>query len=209
MDIFSMLGKNRRLEKSQHHIDFLKEMYTLSEDYSPYENQSLFLEGTSSLVMDRINKIAYMGVSARSNLELAEIWSQKNNFTLIPFETNSHTGGSIYHSDVMMYIGTELAVVCEDSITNGKSEVVESLERTHKLMKINQSQLLDFCGNCIEVKDDQGRLCLIMSSKAVSGYDDSQRAILDQSYNRIIHSDLSTIENYGGGSARCMIMELY
>ena len=109
----------------------------------------------------------------------------------------------------MMYIGTELAVVCEDSITNGKSEVVESLERTHKLMKINQSQLLDFCGNCIEVKDDQGRLCLIMSSKAVSGYDDSQRAILDQSYNRIIHSDLSTIENYGGGSARCMIMELY
>ena len=209
MDIFSMLGKNRRLEKSQDHIDFLKEMYTLSEDYSPYEDQNLFLEGTSSLVMDRINKIAYMGVSARSNLELAEIWSKKKDYTLIPFETNSHTGGSIYHSDVMMYIGTELAVVCEDSIKNGKSQVIENLERTHELMTISQSQLLDFCGNCIEVKDDQNRLCLIMSSKAFSGYDDSQRAILDQFYDRIIHSDLNTVENYGGGSARCMIMELY
>ncbi len=209
MQIFSMLGKNRRLEKSQNHIDILRKMYHLDQDYSPYEKDNLFLEGTSSLVMDRLNKIAYMGISARSHLEIAEIWSQKNDYTLIPFETKSHSGDAIYHSDVMMYIGTNLAVVCEDSITKGKNKVIESLYKTHELMFIRQSQLLDFCGNCIEVKDDENHPCLIMSSKALSGYDDSQLKILNQFYDRIIHSDLATIENHGGGSARCMIMELY
>jgi len=209
MHIFSMLGKNRRLEKSKDHIEFLEKTYRLDQDYTPYENEGLFLEGTSSLVMDRINRIAYMGISARSDLKLAEIWSEKNDFKLIPFETSSHTGGPIYHSDVMMYIGTELAVVCEDAITNGKSNVIESLGKTHELMFISHSQLLNFCGNCIEVKDDQNRLCLVMSSKAIAGYDDSQKKVLNHFYDRIIHSDLETIESHGGGSARCMIMELY
>jgi len=209
MHIFSMLGENRRLEKSKDHIEILEKNYRLDQDYSPYEDEGLFLEGTSSLVMDRINRIAYMGISARSNLKLAQIWSEKNDYKLIPFETSSHTGGPIYHSDVMMYIGTELAVVCKDSITNGKSNVIESLRKTHELMFITQEQLLHFCGNCIEVKDDEGRFCLIMSSKAFSGYDDSQIKILNHFYDRIIHSDLETIETHGGGSARCMIMELY
>jgi len=209
MHIFSMLGENRRLEKSKDHIEILEKNYRLDQDYSPYEDEGLFLEGTSSLVMDRINRIAYMGISARSNLKLAQIWSEKNDYKLIPFETSSHTGGPIYHSDVMMYIGTELAVVCEDSIKNGKSNVIESLRKTHELMFITQEQLLHFCGNCIEVKDDEGRFCLIMSSKAFSGYDDSQIKILNHFYDRIIHSDLETIETHGGGSARCMIMELY
>ena len=145
--IFSMLGENRRLEKSQDHIDTLIETYNLDQDYSSYEERGLFLEGTSSLVMDRMNKIAYMGVSPRSNLELAEKWSERNGYILIPFETKSHTGGAIYHSDVMMYIGTNLAVVCKDSIANGKNEVIESLGKTHQLMFITDSQLLDFCGN--------------------------------------------------------------
>ena len=209
MHIFSMLGENRRLEKSKNHIEILEKNYRLDQDYSPYEDEGLFLEGTSSLVMDRINRIAYMGISARSNLKLAQIWSEKNDYKLIPFETSSHTGGPIYHSDVMMYIGTELAVVCEDSIKNGKSNVIESLRKTHELMFITQEQLLHFCGNCIEVKDDKGRFCLIMSSKAFSGYDDSQIKILNHFYDRIIHSELETIETHGGGSARCMIMELY
>ena len=209
MHIFSMLGENRRLEKSQDHIEALKEMYNLDQDYSLYEERGLFLEGTSSLVMDRINKIAYMGISPRSNLNLAEEWSERNGFTLIPFETKSHTGGAIYHSDVMMYIGTKLAVVCQDSIANGKNEVIESLDKTHELMFITDSQLLNFCGNCIEVKDHENRLCLIMSSKALAGYDDAQIKTLNKFYDRIIHSDLTTIENHGGGSARCMIMELY
>ena len=209
MHIFSMLGENRRLEKSKDHIEILEKNYRLDQDYSPYEDEGLFLEGTSSLVMDRINRIAYIGISARSNLKLAQIWSEKNDYKLIPFETSSHTGGPIYHSDVMMYIGTELAVVCEDSITKGKSNVIESLRKTHELMFITQEQLLNFCGNCIEVTDDEGRLCLIMSSKAFSGYDDSQIKILNHFYDRIIHSDLETIETHGGGSARCMIMELY
>ena len=201
--------ETRVVLKSKNHIEILEKNYRLDQDYSPYEDEGLFLEGTSSLVMDRINRIAYMGISARSNLKLAQIWSEKNDYKLIPFETSSHTGGPIYHSDVMMYIGTELAVVCKDSITNGKSNVIESLRKTHELMFITQEQLLNFCGNCIEVKDDEGRLCLIMSSKAFSGYDDSQIKILNHFYDRIIHSDLETIETHGGGSARCMIMELY
>ena len=76
-------------------------------------------------------------------------------------------------------------------------------------MFIEASQLLDFCGNCIEVKNIEGLSCLIMSSRALSGYSDSQLDVLNKFYDRIIHSDLKTIENLGGGSARCMIMELY
>ena len=209
MYIFSMLGLNRRLEKSDDHIEFLKNTYHLKNDYSKYEEEDLFLEGTSSLVLDRVNRIAYMGISPRSNLELAIKWSDENHYKLIPFETNSHTGGQIYHSDVMMYIGTELAVICKESITLGQNDVLENLSRTHELMFIEASQLLDFCGNCIEVKNIEGLSCLIMSSRALSGYSDSQLDVLNKFYDRIIHSDLKTIENLGGGSARCMIMELY
>ena len=209
MHLFSMLCENRRLEKSDEHIAFLNKQYRTTLDYSPYENQSRFLEGTSSLVLDRVNRKAYMGISARSNEELAIKWAKEQNYELIVFETQSHSGNPIYHSDVMMYIGTELAVVCSEAIKIGANNVINELSHTHRILEISSQQLLDFCGNCIEIKDTNNNLNLIMSTSAFEGYDSSQLNVLNEHFTKIIYSDLKTIEKYGGGSARCMIMELY
>jgi len=209
MHLFSMLGENRRLEKSDEHIAFLNKTYRTTLDYSSYEKKSCFLEGTSSLVLDRINRKAYMGISARSNEELGFKWAKEKNYELIVFETQSHTGDPIYHSDVMMYIGTELAVICSEAIKIGANNVINELSNTHRILEISSQQLLDFCGNCIEVKDTNNNLNLIMSSSAFKGYDSSQLNVLNEHFIKIIHTDLRTIEQYGGGSARCMIMELY
>lgn len=209
MHLFSMLGENRRLEKSDEHIAFLNKQYRTTLDYSAYENQSQFLEGTSSLVLDRVNRKAYMGISTRSNEELAIKWAKEQNYELIVFETQSHTGNPIYHSDVMMYIGTELAVVCSEAIKVGANNVINELSHTHRILEISSQQLLDYCGNCIEIKDTNNNLNLIMSTSAFEGYDSSQLNVLNEHFIKIIHSDLKTIEKYGGGSARCMIMELF
>jgi len=209
MHLFSMLGENRRLEKSDEHIAFLNKQYRTTLDYSAYENQSRFLEGTSSLILDRVNRKAYMGISARSNEELAIKWAKEQNYELIVFETQSHTGNPIYHSDVMMYIGTELAVVCSEAIKVGANNVINELSHTHRILEISSQQLLDYCGNCIEIKDTNNNLNLIMSTSAFEGYDSSQLNVLNEHFTTIIHADLKTIEKYGGGSARCMIMELF
>ena len=116
MNLFSMLAKNRRLEKSKSHVSFLNKTYKTTIDYSDFENDSVFLEGTSSMVLDRVNKVAYMGLSARSNEVLAQQWAKDCGFNLIVFETKSHLDEPIYHTDIIMYIGTEIAVICPDSI---------------------------------------------------------------------------------------------
>ena len=110
MHIFSMLGKNRRLEKSENHIQDLNRTYKTTLDYSEYENKSQFLEGTSSLVLDRVNRIAYMGISPRSDEELAKKWATEHDYQLFAFETQSHTGKPIYHSDVMTVSYTHLTL---------------------------------------------------------------------------------------------------
>jgi len=209
MHIFSMLGENRRLEKSENHIRDLNRTYQTTLDYSKYENKSQFLEGTSSLVLDRVNRAAYMGISPRSDEELAKKWARENDYELFAFETQSHTGQPIYHSDVMMYIGTELAVICIEAIKTGANNVINQLSKTHEILEISSDQLVNFCGNCIEVKDINNATNLIMSTRAYEGYKSKQIKVLNNYFNQIIHSDLKTIETYGGGSARCMIMELF
>ena len=209
MHIFSMLGENRRLEKSENHIRDLNRTYQTTLDYSKYENKSKFLEGTSSLVLDRVNRAAYMGISPRSDEKLAKKWARENDYELFAFETQSHTGKPIYHSDVMMYIGTELAVICTEAIKTGANNVINQLSKTHEILEISSDQLVNFCGNCIEVKDINNATNLIMSTRAYEGYKSKQIKVLNNYFNQIIHSDLKTIETYGGGSARCMIMELF
>lgn len=210
IDIFSMLGKNRRLEKSDKHISFLNQTYDTKINYSAFEEQSIHLEGTSSLVLDRVNRQAYMGISARSDPNLAHQWCQSRDYELIEFDTKSHTGDAIYHTDVMMYIGTKLAVICSECIVdNSRALVLERLQSTHQIMEISSEQLVSFCGNCIEVCDEESNLHLIMSTTAYQGYSNEQKEVLLKYYKSIIHSDLEFIEKYGGGSARCMIMELF
>ena len=181
LNLFSMLAKNRRLEKSKSHISFLNQTYETTIDYSDFEKDSIFLEGTSSMVLDRVNKVAYMGLSPRSNEQLAKQWAKDCDFELVMFETKSYLGEPIYHTDIIMYIGTEIAVICPDSIQSPyQSKVIDSLNKYHQLLEISEDQVLEFCGNGLEVRDTENNLKVVMSTAAFNSYTDNQKKILSK-----------------------------
>ena len=208
--LFSMKAENRRLEKTPEMINFLKESYELDGDLSPSEKNGHFLEATSSMVFDRVNRVVYAGISPRTNKILVEQWCKDNNYELVVFETNCHTGSPIYHTDVFMYAGQRVIGICFDVILPEYRELVKSkVSRFHDVFEISENQIQDFCGNALEAKNDDNEYFLIMSSRAFAAYSKEQKSILSRYYKEIIHADLPTIEKYGGGSARCMLNELF
>jgi len=210
MQIFSMLAPNRRTEKTPEIISYLRKEYELTNDYSSYENKDIFLEGTSSMVFDRVNKIIYSGLSPRTDPNLLTKWCEDHSYELVRVETESHKGAPIYHTDVFMFIGTGVIGICYEVIKPEYREVIkEKVNKYHEVMEISKEQILDFCGNALEVKDRDGNLYLIMSSRAHGALEKNQLSMLNNFYTKIIHSDLPTIEKYGGGSARCMLSELF
>ena len=190
--------------------DFLNKNYKLKADLSFMEKDNLFLESTSSMVFDRINRIVYLTLSPRANQELAEKWCAENNYQLVMFETESHTGSPIYHTDVLMYVGTTMIGICYEVIKpEYRDKVIEMTNKYHEVLEIKQDQLLDFCGNCLEVPNMDRKLQLVMSSRAFNAYTEEQMQFLNKHFDKIVHQDIPTIEKYGGGSARCMIAELF
>ncbi len=210
MQIFSMMAPNRRKEKKLSMIEHLMETYDLTDDMSHLEEKEIFLESTSSMVFDRVNRIVYAGISPRTNAVQLIIWCRHNNYELVLFETESHTGSAIYHTDVLMYVGTDIIGICFDVI---KSEhinyVKEKVRKHHEVVELSSEQIEEFCGNAIEAKNEDDELFLIMSSRAFKALNQEQINKLLTSYKEIIHSDIPTIEKYGGGSARCMLTELF
>ena len=210
MQIFSMMAPNRRTEKKPYMIEYLKKTYELTDDMSYLEEKEIFLESTSSMVFDRVNRIVYAGISPRTNPVQLILWCRKNDYELILFETESHIGSPIYHTDVLMYVGTNLIGICFDVIKPEHQEYVkENVHRFHEVLELSSEQIEDFCGNAIEAKNNNGELFIILSSRAYEALENDQKNILLKHYKEIIHSDISTIEKYGGGSARCMLTELF
>ena len=210
MQIFSMMAPNRRTEKKPYMIEYLKKTYELTDDMSYLEEKEIFLESTSSMVFDRVNRIVYAGISPRTNPVQLILWCRKNDYELILFETESHIGSPIYHTDVLMYVGTNLIGICFDVIKPEHREYVkENVHKFHEVLELSSEQIQDFCGNAIEAKNNNGELFIILSSRAYEALENDQKNILLKHYKEIIHSDISTIEKYGGGSARCMLTELF
>ena len=208
--IFSMLAENRRKEKTPEMIKKLSEEYNLTRDLSSLEDRNIFLESTSSMVFDRVNRVVYLTISPRANAGLANEWCNENNYELVMFETESHTGSPIYHTDVLMYVGTTAIGICYEVIKPEYRELVkERVERFHDVIEIKKEQLLNFCGNCLEIPDKDGNLLLAMSTAAFNAYTKLQKAKIEKHFKKIVHTDISTIEKYGGGSARCMLAELF
>ena len=208
--LFSMKAENRRLEKTPEMVNFLKESYNLVGDLSPNEKNGNFLEATSSMVFDRVNKVVYAGISPRTDKILVEKWCKDNSYELVLFETISHKGSPIYHTDVFMYAGQKVIGICFEVILPEYRDIVKSkVSRFHDVFEITENQIQDFCGNALEVKNDDDEYFLIMSSRAFAAYSEEQKSTLSKYYKEIIHADLPTIEKYGGGSARCMLNELF
>ena len=210
MQIFSMMAPNRRKEKKLSMIEYLTETYELTDDMSYLEKKDIFLESTSSMVFDRVNRVVYAGISPRTNAVQLIIWCRNNDFELVLFETESHTGDPIYHTDVLMYVGTKIIGICFDVIKSEHRDYVKKMvNQHHEVMELTPEQIENFCGNAIEAKNNNNELFLIISTAAYNALKQNQIDKLLESYNKIIHSDIPTIEKYGGGSARCMLTELF
>lgn len=214
--LYPMFAENRRLERMGD-VDrrISEEGFQVSQiiDISDLENSGKFLEGTGSLVLDRVNKIAYAALSERTNAEVLDTWAQKSGYEVVKFHAFHSVDGKrlpVYHTNVIMSICTDLAVICLDSIDdlNERNEVFSSLRRFRNVVLITEEQINQFAGNMLELRNSTGERFLILSERAYKSLEPGQLAVLGERME-LVYSSLETIENLGGGSARCMIAEVF
>jgi hypothetical protein len=208
--IYPMKAKNRRAEKRSEFIDYLKKEYKTLIDLSKLEDQNEFLEGTGSLVIDHSLKIAFVALSERSTLNAIHEWETTTGYRCIVFEAADANGKAIYHTNVLLALTTQHAIVCLDAIKKEqRSALIEELKKSNRtILEINFDQMNNFCGNCLQLVSNDGEQLLILSERAFNNFSSAQIEELEK-YNKLIISPLEQIENVGGGSARCMVAELF
>lgn len=207
--LYPMMAENRRAERNVVIVDFLKEHYDVTEiiDLTAYEKEQKFLEGTGSIVFDHEYKLAYACLSPRTNEEVLKDVCRKLQYNYLIFEAGDLQGKSIYHTNVVMNIGSGYSIICLDCIENAmeRSFITENLKKSNKeIIGISFDQLQHFAGNMLEVQNQQGEKFLVMSSTAYRCMNEEQ---LDKikSFVRPLVTDIPVIEQIGGGSIRCML----
>ena len=213
--LYPMFAENRRLERTDTIYDYFDRVDNLNiVDYSSLEKENIFLEGTGSLVLDRKNKKAYCSLSERADEKLLNIFCEDAGYKKIAFhsyQTVNEIRKAIYHTNVMMAMGENYAILCADSIDDLKEreKVIRELESDGKeIVYISEFQVDHFLGNAIELINNENVKICVMSATAYSVLTDEQKNIIEK-YDVIVPVDVHTIEKYGGGSARCMIAELF
>ena len=205
-DLFSMQSPNRRIERSNSNIKFLNTNYSLKNDFTEYEALNIFLEGTGSLVLDRVNKTAYMAESNRSNVSLASKWSQLRGYDLVHFKSCIDKKPT-YHTNVLMFITDKFAGICFDSISDSKY-LLSNIEKTHKILNLSTEQIKNFSGNALVVRNITNDAKFLISSSGLKALDLIQIKFIEKYYD-IVEINIPTIERIGGGSVRCMLLELF
>jgi hypothetical protein len=215
--MYPMFAENRRLERREDILDVLEdEGFEVQNimDYSSAEEDGYFLEGTGSMVLDRVNKKAYAALSPRTDEELFIEFCEDFEYTPVIFEafqTADKERVAVYHTNVMMCIATNFAVVCLDAIDDKKERkmVSDNLKEDGKeIVAITEKQMQAFAGNMLELIGTNDTKIVVMSTTAHKSLNAKQIAQIEN-HATIIHSDLSAIETNGGGSARCMIAEVF
>ncbi len=215
--LYPMYAKNRRAERRPEVLERLeKEGFTIKNvvDYTAAEEEGLFLEGTGSLLIDRVNERAYCSLSPRASEQILIEFCEDFEYTPVIFTAYQTVEGErlpIYHTNVMMALGEEYAVVCLDSIddTKERKNLLNHLKQTGKeVIAITEAQVSSFAGNMMQVHNNAGERFLVMSDQAYTSLRVEQISALEK-YNEILHPDISTIERLGGGSVRCMMAEVF
>ena len=215
--LYPMFAENRRLERREDILNRFQSVgYQINEivDFSNYEKENIFLEGTGSMIFDREKGIAYAAISQRTDENLFFKFCKKMYFVPVVFSSFQTVGNErlpIYHTNVMMCVGDKYAVVCLDTIDkNAEKELVKSmLEKTQKtIVEISEKQMHSFAGNMLQVENSESKKFLVMSQTAYNSLNSKQIEVL-QGFNEIITVEIPTIEKYGGGSARCMMAEVF
>jgi hypothetical protein len=213
--LYPMLAPNRRPERR---LDLLQELAARHQfrigrtlDLSDHEQRDQYLEGTGSLVLDRVNRIAFAALSPRTHLDALGDFAQQLDYEVVSFEAFNAAGVAIYHTNVLMCVGERFAVLCTDAIADETRAraVVRILETSgHEVVTITASQLTTFAGNMLELENQRGEKVLVMSSAAERSLDVQQRQRL-AAHASLVAVEIPTIEHYGGGSVRCMLAELH
>lgn len=211
--LYPMFAPNRRRERKPELIATLQKKFNATSvvDLTQHEKHNRFLEGTGSMVLDRRFKIAYACLSPRTAIEVLDAFCRSMQFLPVIFNAFDDRGNPIYHTNVMMCVAEQYVVICLESITDTKERknVMSAIKLSgKKTIPITITQMKHFAGNMLQVSNRKGKKFLIMSSQAYSSL--SPREIKElEKYNPILHAPLDTIEANGGGSARCMIAEVF
>jgi hypothetical protein len=210
--LFPMYSALRRRERRQDIVEELCKHYRVTEviDYSAFEDKDCYLEGTGSLVLDHPNKIAYVSLSNRSNPKVVQRFADDFSYDPVTFISIGSDGRPIYHTNVMMCIGTAFAMVGLEMIPSKaeRQEVRARLEKTGKeIVELSTDQIANFAGNAIELQNKSGEKLLVLSSRADRALTKEQRKTLSR-YAPLVSLELPTIE-LSGGSARCMIATIH
>lgn len=207
---YPMFANLRRQERREELIEELEQSYSVLErlDFEKYEASDLFLEGTGSMVLDRVNRIAYACISPRTDAGVLDQWCRMMDYEAFTFIARYH-GQDIYHTNVMMAIGDGISVVCLEVI-EPESRRLELhnhlLSFGREVVTLRAAQIDSFAGNMLAIRNKNGEQLMVMSSAAHQSLDADQLAAIER-HARIVSSDVSTIETIGGGSVRCMIAE--
>jgi len=211
---YPMKSPSRRAERRKEIIDELRQVYKNEISLIEWENSDLdsYLESTGALVLDHVNRVAYATLSQRCSQEVAQIWAKKLDYELILFHCTDSKNLPIYHTNVVMCVGTTLAVVCMECISTDqeRAAVRSKLESTgHTVIDITRHQMENFCGNVLELKGTNNKRILVMSTKAYNNFTQQQLEIISKNVDEILHCPIETIESVGGGGVRCMLGELF
>lgn len=211
--LYPMYAANRRLERKPAVIAQMQQQHGPLPmlDFSYYEQQNLFLEGTGSMVLDRVAHKAYACLSPRTDEKVLQIFCEQMNYTPVIFRAVDEHDQDIYHTNVVMCIADKYAVVCLDAITDASEKmlVTTTLQNDGKeVIPVSWQQMNHFAGNMLQVHNAQQEPLLVMSTQAWQSLNPQQQQQLQQ-YNKVIHAPLDTIETNGGGSARCMLAEVF
>lgn len=209
--LYPMLAETRRGERRGDLVNLLRPAYPRVLDLSPNEQKARFLESTGSLVLDQEARTAYAALSPRTDLSLAQEWAAALGYELIAFTAVDRAGTPYYHTNVLMFIGHGLAGVCLEAIRSASERgcIEDCLRRDGRvLLPLTQEQAANFCGNCLALGTATGDRLFVMSSQAWRAFSPAERAVIER-HGRILHTELSAFERLGGGSARCLIAELF
>ncbi|MDT0642362.1 arginine deiminase-related protein [Zunongwangia sp. F363] len=214
--LYPMFAPNRRKERRLEYFAQLEDAgFKINNivDYTAAEEDDVFLEGTGSMILDRVNQKAYCAISPRADEDLLIEFCEDFEFTPVIFTANQSVDGKrkpIYHTNVMMCMAEEFAVICLDSIDNAKERknVIKHLKQDGKeIIAISEAQMHEFAGNMLQVQGSEKKY-LVMSARAHAGLNKDQISKIEK-HCEILSSDLHMIETCGGGSARCMMAEVF
>ncbi|MCM5661693.1 citrulline utilization hydrolase CtlX [Galbibacter mesophilus] len=215
--LYPMFAENRRLERNEDVLKALEEEgFSIKDvmDYTAAEEEEIFLEGTGSIILDRVNRKAYCALSPRADEELFIEFCEDFEYFPVIFTANQSVDGQrkpIYHTNVMMCVGDDFAVICLSTIDDKKERknVVDHLKKDGKeIIDITEAQMNEFAGNMLQVQGGDAKKYLVMSQSAHDCLTELQKATIGK-YATILSSNLETIETCGGGSARCMMAEIF